>query len=245
MKSLGIIPARYASTRFPGKPLALIGGKPMIQRVYEQCLKSNLSTVVVATDDLRIFEAVEQFGGKAIMTSEMHTSGTDRCGEAANLLNANDQDIIVNIQGDEPFIQPELINVLLLRFNDPAVNIATLASKLSPEKAKDPNAVKVVFSKNGKAIYFSRFAIPFSRDGEGSPANYFKHIGIYAYRQRILQQIIKLEESFLEKNERLEQLRWIENEQDIYLSLCEYDTISIDTPEDLLNANHWIQHNQK
>jgi 3-deoxy-manno-octulosonate cytidylyltransferase (CMP-KDO synthetase) len=243
--SIAIIPARFASSRFPGKPLALIGGKTMIQRVYEQCKMSKLSRVVVATDDQRIFDTVRTFGGEVVMTSPDHPSGTDRCGEAARLLQLNDNDVVVNVQGDEPFIQPEQINLLLSHFEDKTVTIATLASKLVSEKANDPNIVKVVFSKLQKAIYFSRFAIPFSRDENLTNIAHFKHIGIYAYRYQTLCQLIHLQESSLETAERLEQLRWIENGFDIYLSVYEYDTISVDTPDDLTHANQWWLANKK
>lgn len=241
MKAFGIIPARYASSRFPGKPLALIAGKPMIQRVYEQCLKSELSRVIVATDDLRIANIVRDFGGEVVMTSPDHASGTDRCGEASGLLDTNNHDVIVNIQGDEPFIEPKQINLLLSHFEDSNVTIATLASPLPHSDADDPNIVKVVFTKQRKAIYFSRFAIPFLRDQQKMNLLHYKHIGLYAYRYQTLQELVQLQESELEKAEKLEQLRWIENGYDIHLSVCEYNTISVDTPNDLLSANQWFQ----
>ena len=238
----GIIPARYASTRFPGKPLAMIGDKPMIQRVYEQCLLAGLDRVVVATDDSRIEEKVLEFGGQVIMTSTEHPSGTDRCGEAARLLNLNDDEVVINIQGDEPFIHPEEIRILMQCFENQEVKIATLAQTIDmPEDAENHNIVKVVSSKKGRALYFSRSQIPFPRSNEGA-FHFYKHIGIYAYTNKILQTIVKLPESSLEKIEKLEQLRWLENDLDIYVSPCHHESIAIDTPEDLQKA---IQHIRK
>lgn len=237
----GIIPARYASSRFPGKPLAVIADKPMIRHVYEQCLSSRLDRIVVATDDERIFRAVEEFGGEVVMTSGDHPSGTDRCGEAAQILQLDTSDGIVNIQGDEPFIRPEQINALIDAFDNPEVAISTLMTRLPnlPEAA-DPHTVKVIRRLNGKALYFSRYAIPFTRDDENDTTVYYKHIGIYAYRNAVLQKIIGLPESYLERKEKLEQLRWLENGMDIYMVLCEYDGISIDTPGDLIKAHQRI-----
>lgn len=234
-----IIPARYASTRFPGKPLVLIKGKPMIQHVFEQASKANADKVVVATDDVRIQNCVLSFGGNAVMTSPDLPSGTDRCGEAARLLNLGKNDVVVNVQGDEPFITKDVINLLISKFDNPQVDIATLTTPIVSElEIDDPNKVKLVFDKNDKAIYFSRYCIPYLRNKEQVKPTFYKHIGIYAYRQQILQELIKLPESMLEKCEKLEQLRWIENGYSIYVSECQYNGIGIDTPEDLHLINN-------
>lgn len=229
---IGIIPARYASTRFPGKPLALIYGKPMIQHVYERASKASLDKVVVATDDIRIHDAVISFGGEVVLTKPTHPSGTDRCGEVAAKLQLSDEDIIVNIQGDEPFVRKEEINTLISLFENPEVEIATLIKPITQtEEIENPNKVKVVVSKQKRALYFSRFPIPYRRgDVETS---YFKHIGIYAYRQKTLQKIVQLPTSTLENCEKLEQLRWLENDISIYTAECYHESIAIDTPEDL------------
>lgn len=229
---IGIIPARYASTRFPGKPLVLIYGKPMIQHVYERASKASLDKVVVATDDIRIHDAVISFGGEVVLTKPTHPSGTDRCGEVATKLQLSDEDIIVNIQGDEPFIRKEEINTLISLFENPEVEIATLIKPITQtEEIENPNKVKVVVSKQKRALYFSRFPIPYRRgDAETS---YFKHIGIYAYRQKTLQKIVQLPTSTLENCEKLEQLRWLENDISIYTAECYHESIAIDTPEDL------------
>lgn len=237
MNILGIIPARYASTRFPGKPLVYISGKTMIQRVYEQAKKcSNFADVVVATDDDRIFDHVLGFDGKAIMTSAKHQSGTDRCAEVAS--KHPEYDIIINIQGDEPYIDPEQITKLAACFNDPGTQIATLIKKIhSVEELHNANSPKVLINKLSEAIYFSRSPLPHIRGQE--PQNwlnyytYFKHIGIYGYRADILQQITKLPVSSLEKAESLEQLRWIENGYKIKVAETELETVAVDTPEDL------------
>jgi len=237
MKILGIIPARYASTRFPGKPLVDIAGKSMIQRVYEQAKKcSQLSEVIVATDDDRIFEHVNSFGGKAEMTSSTHQSGTDRCAEVAE--KHPEYDVIINIQGDEPYINPDQISKLISCFGDPGTQIATLIKKVSNEQELyNTNSPKVIINKNSEAIYFSRSPLPHIRGQE--PQNwfqhftYFKHIGIYGYRAEILKQITKLPVSALEKAESLEQLRWIENSYKIKVAETEIETVAIDTPEDL------------
>jgi len=237
MKILGIIPARYASTRFPGKPLVDIAGKSMIQRVYEQAKKcAQLSEVIVATDDDRIFEHVHNFGGKAVMTSSTHQSGTDRCAEVAE--KHPEFDVIINIQGDEPYIEPEQISKLIGCFNDADTQLATLVKKVSSEhELHNTNSPKVIINKNSEAIYFSRSPLPHFRGQE--PQNwlqhftYFKHIGIYGYRADILQLITKLPVSSLEKAESLEQLRWVENGYKIKVAETEIETIAIDTPEDL------------
>ncbi len=237
MKALGIIPARYASTRFPGKPLVDIAGKSMIQRVYEQAKKCvHLSEVIVATDDDRIFKHVHEFGGKAVMTSSDHQSGTDRCAEVA--LKHPEYDVIINIQGDEPYIDPEQITKLITCFNDIDTQIATLIKKiLTEQELHNTNSPKVIINRHSEAIYFSRSPLPHIRGQE--PENwlqhftYFKHIGIYGYQADILQQIAKLPVSSLEKAESLEQLRWVENGYKIRVAETELETYAIDTPEDL------------
>jgi 3-deoxy-manno-octulosonate cytidylyltransferase (CMP-KDO synthetase) len=235
--TLGIIPARYASTRFPGKPLVDIGGKSMIQRVYEQAKKCiHLSEVVVATDDARIFDHVTAFGGVAVMTSPEHQSGTDRCAEVAQ--KHPEYSVIINIQGDEPFIDPEQISKLIACFDDKGTQIATLIKKvLTEQELQNSNSPKVIINKQSEAIYFSRSPLPHIRGQE--PQNwlqhftYFKHIGIYGYRADVLQQITKLQVSSLEKAESLEQLRWVENGYKIKVAETELETIAIDSPEDL------------
>ena len=239
MKILGIIPARYASTRFPGKPLVDIAGKSMIQRVYEQAKKcGHLNEVIVATDDSRIFDHVTAFGGVAILTSSAHQSGTDRCAEVAQ--KHPDYEVIINIQGDEPYIDPEQISKLISCFNDAGTQIATLIKRVQTEQElHNINSPKVIINKHSEAIYFSRSPLPHIRGQK--PENwlqhftYFKHIGIYGYWADILQQITKLPMSSLEKAESLEQLRWIENGYKIKTAETEIETIAIDTPEDLLN----------
>ncbi|NHA03899.1 3-deoxy-manno-octulosonate cytidylyltransferase [Mucilaginibacter sp. HC2] len=238
MKVLGIIPARYASSRFPGKPLVDIGGKSMIQRVYEQAKKcSGLSEVIVATDDDRIFNHVLAFGGVAVMTADTHQSGTDRCAEVALL--HPEYDVIINIQGDEPFIDPEQISKLAACFTDKETQLATLIKRIKTEEELfNTNSPKVVVNKLSEAVYFSRSALPHIRGQE--PENwlefytFFKHIGIYGYRADILQQITKLSVSSLEKAESLEQLRWIENGYRIKVAETELETYAVDVPEDLL-----------
>ncbi|MDB4903311.1 MAG: kpsU [Mucilaginibacter sp.] len=237
MNILGIIPARYASTRFPGKPLVDIGGKSMIQRVYEQAKKCiHLSEVIVATDDARIYDHVISFGGVVIMTSADHQSGTDRCAEVA--LQHPQYNVIINIQGDEPFIDPEQISKLATCFNSESTQIATLIKKVqNQQELLNPNSPKVVINKLSEAVYFSRSPLPHIRGQEQQNwlnyYTYFKHIGIYGYRADILQQITKLPVSSLEKAESLEQLRWIENDYRIKVAETELETHAIDTPEDL------------
>lgn len=229
MKVVGIIPARYASSRFPGKPLVDIGGKTMIQRVYEQALKANLHDVIVATDDVHIEDAVKQFGGKVVMTSSAHSNGTERIAEVAASVDA---DVIINIQGDEPFIQPEQINLLAACFADEAVQIATLAKlQHNADDFAKSSIVKVVFDHYFNALYFSRSAIPFYRN-ESSHA-FHKHIGIYAFRKAVLLEVVKLSESSLEAAELLEQLRWLQHGYKIKVVPTELESISIDVPEDL------------
>ncbi len=237
MKTLGIIPARYASTRFPGKPLIDIGGKSMIRRVYEQAKKcAQLSEVIVATDDDRIFNHIIDFGGKAMMTSTHHQSGTDRCAEV--VLQYPEYDVIINIQGDEPYIDPEQISKLIGCFVDTNTQIATLIKKIHTEQElHNINSPKVIINKNWEAIYFSRSPLPHIRGQEAqnwlAHFTYYKHIGIYGYRADILQQITKLPVSPLEKAESLEQLRWIENAYKIKVAETDIETIAIDTPQDL------------
>lgn len=242
-KFIGIIPARYASTRFPGKPLADMKGKPMIQRVYEQVC-GVLDKVCVATDDERIVDAVKTFDGEVVLTSDQHRSGTDRCYEAYNKTGKG-YDIIINIQGDEPFIQPEQIETLKACFADPTVDIATL---VKPFRADDdfesalfnPNTPKVVFNKNREAMYFSRSIIPYIRGEKHTEwlktHTFYKHIGLYAYRATVLQEITQLPQSSLELAESLEQLRWLENGYKIKVGITHQETIGIDTPEDMERA---------
>lgn len=246
MKFVGIIPARYASTRFLGKPLIDINGKPMIQRVYEQAKKSkNLSAVFVATDDKRIETHVKSFGGKVIMTSARHKSGTDRCAEAIKKINGK-FDVVVNIQGDEPFIQPKQIDLLCSCFRSKVVEIATLIKKINTtEELLNRNTPKVVVNKNKEAIYFSRSPIPFYQNVEDQEEwmllhTYYKHIGIYAYRKETLQKLSKLKRSPLERAESLEQLRWIENGYRINTAITGIETVSIDTPEDFEKLSNLI-----
>ncbi len=235
---LGIIPARYAATRFPGKVLVDIQGKPMIQRVYEQAQKSQLLTdVVIATDDERIRTVAEGFGAKVLMTDSEHPSGTDRCFEALKAYQEENNatvDFVLNIQGDEPFIQPEQIDCLATLLSDPKLELATLIHKIK-DKAdlQNPNVVKVTVSEGGKALYFSRSAIPFVRNQ--THADFFRHIGMYAYRADVLEKITQLPASLLEQTEGLEQLRWLENDFTIRVALTDLMSRGVDTPQDLKN----------
>lgn len=247
MKFIGIIPARYASTRFPGKPLAMIGDQTMIERVYRQASKE-LDEVVVATDDRRIYDAVISFGGKAVMTSEAHRSGTDRCREAyANV--GSDADVIINIQGDEPFIAPEQIAALKSCFADSSVKIATLARRFDPQRGFDalfdPNTPKVIMDDEGNAIYFSRAIIPYVRNHPWQEwlenAVYHTHVGLYAYNAATLDEITALPQSSLEIAESLEQLRWIQNGYKIKVAITDRPTIGIDTPDDLKAAVEYLK----
>jgi 3-deoxy-manno-octulosonate cytidylyltransferase (CMP-KDO synthetase) len=241
MKVLGIIPARYASSRFPGKPLAIINGKSMIQRVYEQSLKAGvLNELIVATDDTRILNAVLDFQGSAILTSQDHQSGTDRCNEVVKKLEQKNKvfDVIVNIQGDEPYINPKQIEQLVGCFSNPEVNIATLVKTLNRhDDLWNENINKVIIDKLGNAIYFSRHPIPFQqnipRENWVESFTYYKHIGIYAYRSKTLSEITKLERSNLEVAESLEQLRWLENGYKIQVKETDFESVAVDTPEDL------------
>ncbi len=247
----GIIPARYASSRFPGKPLAILGGKPMIRMVYEKAT-AILSEVYVATDDERIEAEVKKFGGKVIMTSPSHRSGTDRCAEAAvkiGELTGNTPDVIINIQGDEPFIKPEQIEALKNCFNDPLVEIATLIRRVrADEDIDNPNQPKVVIDNSGNALYFSRSVIPFQRDVPekdwAKSKMYYKHIGIYGYTFKVLRQISQLKQTPLEIAESLEQVRWLENGYRIRTAVTDWESIGIDTPEDLVKAERLIDRKQ-
>ena len=233
----GIIPARYASSRFPGKPLAEIQGKPMIQWVYERVQSSEVHDLAVATDDERIADCVCGFGGKVVMTSPDHASGTDRCGEAAKSMCPTDNDVVINIQGDEPLISPKEIHLLASAFEDRNVQIATLVNPFQDRKIlANPNVVKVVKAKNGNVLYFSRLPIPYLRENATLPKNYYRHIGIYAYRYGVLKKIVLLPTSELENSEKLEQLRWLENGYTIRALECDYQGIGVDTPEDLKNV---------
>lgn len=242
MKFLAIIPARYASTRFEGKPLADLGGKTVIERCYNR-VKEALDDVLVATDDERILNVVEGFGGKAVMTSTSHRSGTDRCLEAYEKI-GSDADVIINVQGDEPFIEPEQIRQLAGCFDDPTTQIATLALPFpetgSYEELENPNRPKVVMDYEGNALLFSRSVIPFMRGVEReqwpSKGRYFTHIGMYAFRAPVLKRVCRLPQSQLELAESLEQLRWLENGYRIKVAVTDRQTIGIDTPADLEKA---------
>ncbi len=239
MDILGVIPARYGSTRFPGKPLVNISGKPMIQHVYERSIQA-LNNVIVATDDKRIFKVIEEFGGKVVMTSKKHKSGTDRCAEAVDIYikeTSKNVDVVINIQGDEPFIYPEQIKALAKLFSKKRTQIGTLIKPIiNSSDIFDENKPKVVFNKKREAIMFSRSPIPFIRGtkkNEWVKKNFYKHIGIYGYRLDILKEITKLKPSYLELQESLEQLRWLENGYKIKIDETEYESISIDTRKDL------------
>jgi 3-deoxy-manno-octulosonate cytidylyltransferase (CMP-KDO synthetase) len=238
MKVIGVIPARYGSTRFPGKPLADIGGTSMIMRVVSQANKCKLfSKVVVATDDARIYDHVIGCGAHAVMTSMEHPSGTDRCLEAAEMTDPS-SDLVVNIQGDEPFVDPSQLESLIMAMHEPGSQIGTLAIRIDdPDVLADFNKVKVVMDDRGKALYFSRFPIPFRK---GIPqeqwlfhGDYYKHLGLYAYRTDILRRICELPPSSLERSESLEQLRWLQAGFSVQVALTDIETPAVDTPEDL------------
>ena len=251
MKFIAIIPARYASTRFPGKPLALLGGKPVVQRVYEQ-VAGAVDDAVVATDDERIRDAVLVFGGRAEMTSPDHRSGTDRCREAYEKVCARENrrfDVVINVQGDEPFIHPSQIEAVMRCFDDPATDIATLVKPFVPSDGlaalENPNSPKVVLDAQSRALYFSRSVIPYLR---GVPREewlarhtFYKHIGLYAFRAEVLRAVTDLPQSPLEKAESLEQLRWLENGYRIGVGISHTETVGIDTPEDLVRAEAFLQ----
>lgn len=229
-KNVVIIPARYGSTRFPGKPLVNIAGKPMIQWVYERINSmEEINSVYVATDDNRIYKAVHEFDGKVILTGEC-SCGTDRVYQACKNIDA---DIILNVQGDEPLIKPEMIMDLLKSFEDEKVQMATLKKKISDvDELNDPNVVKVITDKNNDAVYFSRYTIPFNRDNK-SQTDYYKHIGIYGYRKEFLKKFVELPQGKLEKAESLEQLRAIENGYKIKVQETAYQSVGVDKPEDI------------
>lgn len=244
MKFIGIIPARYASTRFPGKPLAMLGGKTVIERVYCQVVRS-LGEAWVATDDERIREAVEAFGGRAVMTRTDHRSGTDRLEEAAEKI-GTDADVIINVQGDEPFIDPSQLQTLMALFDDPQTQIATLGKPFATaEEAKNPNSPKIVTDLRGYALYFSRSVIPYFRNDPGLPGmpQLLKHIGLYAYKREVLAQVTRLPQSPLELAESLEQLRWLENGYRIRVGITNVETVGIDTPDDLHRAEEFLKAN--
>lgn len=238
---IGIIPARYASTRFPGKPLADILGKSMLQRVYEQSSQSKfLKRVVVATDDERIFDHVKSFGGDVVMTAEHHPSGTDRCWDAAQQIDEA-FDYVINVQGDEPFIDPKQIDELASVLQDGSIELATqMIAVNNYDMLVDKGEVKIVLNKNDEAMYFSRSIIPFIKNVDEKEwldhHTYYRHVGMYAYRKDILEKITKLPVSSLEKAESLEQLRWIENGFKIKCVVTNYDSHCVDTPEDLEKA---------
>ncbi len=247
MKFIGIIPARYASTRFPGKPLAVLDGKTVVQRVYEQ-VQGVVDRAVVATDDQRIFDHVRSFGGEVIMTSAQHKSGTDRCYEAY-VKSGETFDVIINIQGDEPFIQPSQLETIKACFNDPATHIATLVKPFTVTDGfaalENINSPKVVVNKQMQALYFSRSIIPYQRNKDKQEwlkgHTYYKHIGLYAYKADVLKEITSLPQSSLELAESLEQLRWLENGYTIKVGVSEVETIGIDTPEDLEHAKEVLE----
>ena len=256
MKFMAVIPARYASTRFPGKPLAMLGGKTVIQRVYEQ-VSTVLDEVYVATDDERIRQAVEAFGGRAVMTRTDHKSGTDRIEEAVEKIeeqshlspltshHSNFADVIINVQGDEPFIQPSQVRTLMELFDDPQTQIGTLGKRFdSMEAVLNPNSPKIVCDRRGFALYFSRSVIPYVRGKQQSEwidcYPYLKHLGIYAYRREVLNEVTRLPQSPLELAESLEQLRWLENGYRIRVGLTDVETVGIDTPEDLQRAEQFL-----
>lgn len=247
LKFLVVIPARYASTRFPGKPLAQLGGKPVIQRVYEQ-VKGVVEDVVVATDDERIYAAVEAFGGCVVMTSTEHKSGTDRCWEACCKV-GGEYDVVINVQGDEPFIAESQLRAIMACFENETTDIATLVKPFSVEDGlaalENPNSPKVVLDAESRAIYFSRSVIPYLRGVEReewlSKQTFYKHIGMYAFRADVLREVTSLPQSTLEKAESLEQLRWLENGYKIGVGISDVETVGIDTPEDLARAEEFLE----
>ena len=251
LRFIAIIPARYASTRFPAKPLALLGGKPVIQRVYEQ-VTGVISSAVVATDDERIADAVKAFGGQVVMTSPNHKSGTDRCWEAYQKL-GEEYDVVINVQGDEPFIAHSQLKAIMECFNDENTDIATLVKPFSESDGlaalENPNSPKVVLDSESRAIYFSRSVIPYLRGVEReqwlSSHTFYKHIGMYAFRSDVLGRITSLPQSTLELAESLEQLRWLENGYKIGVGISDVETVGIDTPEDLQRAEEFLANREK
>lgn len=244
MKFIGIIPARYASTRFPGKPLALLGGKPVIQHVYEK-VAAVLEAAYVATDDERIYDAVKSFGGQVVMTRTDHKSGTDRIEEAIEKI-GGEWDVVVNVQGDEPFVAKSQLDTICHCFDDPTTQIATLGKPFeSMEAVQNPNSPKIVVDNMGFAMYFSRSVIPYVRGKEKSSwlthYPFLKHLGIYAYRKDVLRQVTQLPQSSLEIAESLEQLRWLQNGFKIKVGTTDVETVGIDTPQDLERAEEFLR----
>lgn len=251
IKSVVIIPARYASTRFPGKPLAVLDGKPIIQHVYERASEV-AQAAYVAVDDQRIYDCVKSFGGKAIMTSPLHKSGTDRVAEAYSHI-GEEYDVVINLQGDEPFIHKEQIEALTGCFEKSDTDIATIVKPFVPsdglEALLNPNSPKVTLSNDMKALYFSRSVIPYIRGEEQEHwlerHTFYKHIGIYGFRAKVLQEITKLPQGNLEKAESLEQLRWLENGYSIRVAVSKFETVGIDTPADLERAEQYLKNRQQ
>lgn len=244
MKFIGIIPARYASTRFPGKPLALLGGKPVIQHVYEK-VAAVLEAAYVATDDERIYDVVKSFGGQVVMTRTDHKSGTDRIEEAIEKI-GGEWDVVVNVQGDEPFVAKSQLDAICHCFDDPTTQIATLGKPFeSMEAVQNPNSPKIVVDNMGFAMYFSRSVIPYVRGKEKSSwlthYPFLKHLGIYAYRKDVLRQVTQLPQSSLEIAESLEQLRWLQNGFKIKVGTTDVETVGIDTPQDLERAEEFLK----
>lgn len=244
MKFIGIIPARYASTRFPGKPLALLGGKPVIQHVYEK-VAAVLEAAYVATDDERIYDVVKSFGGQVVMTRTDHKSGTDRIEEAIEKI-GGEWDVVVNVQGDEPFVAKSQLDTICHCFDDPTTQIATLGKPFeSMEAVQNPNSPKIVVDNMGFAMYFSRSVIPYVRGKEKSSwlthYPFLKHLGIYAYRKDVLRQVTQLPQSSLEIAESLEQLRWLQNGFKIKVGTTNVETVGIDTPQDLERAEEFLK----
>jgi 3-deoxy-manno-octulosonate cytidylyltransferase (CMP-KDO synthetase) len=247
LKFIAMIPARYASTRFPGKPLAMLGGKMVIERVYEQVSRV-IADAYVATDDERIYQAVQAFGGRAVMTASTHQSGTDRIAEAVERVGGN-YDVVINVQGDEPFIQPSQLETVCRCFDDAHTQIATLGKPFTQEMGfkalQNPNSPKIVVDNQSYALYFSRSIIPFLRGKEPETwlgqYPFLKHIGLYAYRTEVLKAITRLPQSSLEKAESLEQLRWLQNGYKIKVGLTDVETVGIDTPADLERAEAFLQ----
>ena len=250
MKVFGIIPARYASTRFPGKPLVQLDGRTMVEWVYRRAEKA-FDTVAVATDDERIAAEVRRFGGRVVMTSPAHRSGTDRCAEALALMQdetGTKADVVVNVQGDEPFVDPALLSRLAACFDDESTQIATVVKPFdSVADLMNPNNVKAVLSASGRAVYFSRSTIPYIRGFEQDEwlnrHTFYWHLGLYAYRAGILARLTQLPPSPLEIAESLEQNRWLENDFYIRVIQTQGENIAIDTPEDLVRAQQWIKKN--
>lgn len=254
MSVLAIIPARYASTRFPGKPLATLAGESIISRVYHRvCRCSTIDDVVVATDSDDICDHVESFAeeGAVMMTSDEHRSGTDRCGEVLQRLEGQGYtyDIVLNVQGDEPFVEPAQLRTLIACFDNPDVQIATLATPIKDTaELQSPNNVKVVRATDGRALYFSRQPLPYRRgsapDKWVGQGEYLKHVGIYAFRADVLPQLCRLDVSPLEDSEKLEQLRWLEAGYPIHVALTDHANIGIDTPDDLAAAEQYLKQNK-